>query len=169
MNPEAPFDDLDDHWHEPPPQEPHWFWWVIIGLIIGVAFILLLNVGVRARDLGQWGNTDPAIKEWFRTLMQPDNPTSSCCGEADAYYADIVEVKDGQTIAVITDERDDRPLGRMHEDIGNKYVIPAKKIKFDKGNPTGHIIIFLSGPSWNANRDGPPKRDVYCYVMNGGI
>ena len=42
----------------------------------------------KARDLGQWENSDPAIVEWYQSLMQPDVPTASCCGEADAYWCD---------------------------------------------------------------------------------
>jgi hypothetical protein len=52
---------------------------LVFGCVIGV---------VRARDLGQWESADPAIREWYQALMQPDIPTASCCGEADAYWAD---------------------------------------------------------------------------------
>jgi hypothetical protein len=62
---------------------------------------------VKARDLGQWEAVDPAIREWYQALMQPDVPTASCCGEADAYWADEIHVRDGKTYAIITD---DRPL-----------------------------------------------------------
>jgi hypothetical protein len=33
----------------------------------------------------------------------------SCCGEADAYWADEIHVRDGKTFATITDDRPDEP------------------------------------------------------------
>ena len=120
-----------------------------------VAFAI---TAAQARDLGQWERNDPRISAWFKSLMQPDNPHMSCCGEADAYWADGVEVKDGQIIAIITDNRPDEPLGRAHVPVGTRIVVPPHKLKWDRGNPTGHTVIFLS-------RD----RSVYCYVQNGGV
>ena len=56
-----------------------------------------LRIGnVKARDLGQWEAGDPAVKEWYQSLMQPENPAAPCCGEADAYWADEVHVR-GET------------------------------------------------------------------------
>jgi hypothetical protein len=89
--------------------------------------------------------------------MQPDQPRVSCCGEADAYWADSVEVKDGEVIAIITDTRPDEPLRREHLPIGTRIVVPPNKMKWDDGNPTGHIIIFL--------RNGA----VFCYVTGTGV
>ena len=58
-------------------------------IVLGLAFGCVIGV-VNARDLGQWGaiNNDPAVREWYQALMQPDMPNASCCGEADAYWAD---------------------------------------------------------------------------------
>jgi hypothetical protein len=113
----------------------------------------------RARDNGQWENCDLTMRQWFWTLMQPDHPTSSCCGEADAYWADGLEVKGGLVIAIITDTRPDEPLGRPHVPVGARFVVPPEKLKWDRGNPTGHIVIFLNV------YDG----EVYCYVTGTGI
>jgi len=131
-----------------------------IGLLAAVLVVIGVFVisAVLARDLGQWDEIDPKIALWFSTLMQPDNPDISCCGEADAWWADATEVKDGQTIAIITDDRDDEPLYRHHVPIGTRIIVPPNKIKFDRGNPTGHVVIFLSYDN-----------SVYCYVMGGGV
>jgi hypothetical protein len=67
---------------------------------------------VNARDLGQWEAVNPEIRGWYQALMQPDVPNASCCGEADAYWADEVHVRDGKTYATITDDRPDEPRGR---------------------------------------------------------
>ena len=139
-----------------------------------LAFALVAAVPAAARDLGQWKNVDPKIRAWFAALMQPDNPTQSCCGDGDAYWADVVHVEtDGlggpqRVIAVITDDRDDAPLGRMHEVIGTRYVVPPNKIKWDNGNPTGHIVIFLGSVILKKSVQVKP-REVLCYVPNGGV
>jgi hypothetical protein len=48
----------------------------------------LLIAAVNARDLGQWDAVSPEIRKWYQALMQPDVPNASCCGEADAYWAE---------------------------------------------------------------------------------
>jgi hypothetical protein len=61
-------------------------------LVLGAAFGCLISVA-HTRDLGQWESGDPKIRQWYRELMQPDNPAVSCCGESDAYWADAFEVE----------------------------------------------------------------------------
>jgi hypothetical protein len=91
------------------------------------------------------------VAEWMGSLLQPDTVKNgngySCCGEADAYWADDVHVATGYNgekfiIARITDTRDDATLGnRQHEEVGTEYVIPSNKIvgfeQRRRGNPTG--------------------------------
>jgi hypothetical protein len=139
----------------------------------------------QAKDKGQWDlvGHPPEVKQWFRSLVQP--PTAgrgmggggtSCCGESDAYYADEVRVRNGKMYAVITDERDDKPLGdRAHEKVGTEYEVPPRQIVGQeqygaaKGNPTGHVIIFLGGPSYDQSGERMQPRTVLCYVPNGGV
>lgn len=108
-------------------------------------------------DDGQWGNSDPAVVEWFRTLMMPDAPERACCGEADAYWTTDPYVRDGKTYVKIEDPRADEPLHRPHRENGTEILIPDYKLKWDRGNPTGHPIVFLSGGGW-----------VYCFVQGSG-
>lgn len=89
--------------------------------------------------------------EWVRTLMQPDFPMVSCCGEADRYEADDWTVENGKIIAIITD-------GHGAVPDGTRVVVPPGKLKWDAGNPTGHGQIFMNGPA-----------NVYCYVPPGGV
>ncbi len=119
--------------------------------------IAVFAVGfAHARGNGQW--PDDGISQWFRTLMQPDHPSVSCCGEADAYWADSYRVTtEGQYVAIITDERPDEPLRRPHIDVGTEIVIPQEKIKFNQGNPTGHGIVFIG------------YGQLYCYLPPGGV
>ena len=113
----------------------------VIKIILGVVVALFTSMSMNARDLGQWD--DPAnvdLKRWYQELKQPDNPAVLCCGEADAYWADAFETTgDGEYIAIITDLRDDEPLGRIHRGIGTRIVVPKNKIKWNEGNPVGHV------------------------------
>jgi hypothetical protein len=130
-------------------------------VLLGLLWILLIFLSVdaaRPRDIGQWGNADPEIRAWYQSLMCPDVPARSCCGEADAYWADEIHVRDGKTYAVITDDRPDGPLGRPHVAIGTEIEIPNNKLKWDKSNPTGHGVVFLSRGGF-----------VFCYVQPGGV
>lgn len=130
---------------------------LVIASVIALAIVLFSVRISPARDLGQWQNADPATVEWYKSLMQPDVPTASCCGEADAYWADEIHVRDGRTYAKITDDRPDEPRGRPHVDIGTEFLIPDNKLKWDSGNPTGHSVIFLSRAGY-----------VFCFVQSGG-
>ena len=123
-----------------------------------VILFMLVSLPALARDNGQWGNQPAYLREWFQKLMQPDNPHMSCCGEADAYWADSYEVDGDKYVAIITDPRPDEPLRRKHIEIGTRIVVPNYKLKYDKSNPTGHGIIFLSRADY-----------VYCYVAPGGV
>jgi hypothetical protein len=127
-------------------------------VILYLSIFSCLITDVSARDLGQWETVDPQIRQWYQALMQPDVPNASCCGEADAYWADEIHVRDGKTYAIITDDRPDEPRGRPHVDIGTEIEIPNNKLKWDRSNPTGHGIVFLSRSGY-----------VFCYVQPGGV
>jgi hypothetical protein len=137
----------------------------IIGVLLGLLGGLFLGsvAKVHARDLGQWNdvNSDPEIRQWFKTLMRPDFPDSPCCGEADGYWCDTIHVKDGKTFCTITDDRPDEPRKRPHIAVGTVIEIPPEKLKWDRSNPTGHAIVFLGGGAYG--------RWVYCFVQNGGV
>ena len=121
-----------------------------------VAAVFVLSVSkAPTRDLGQWD--DPLASKWFRELKQPDDPSRSCCGESDAYWADDYEVNGDHYIAIITDTRDDKPLRRIHVENGTRILVPKNKIQWDRGNPTGHGIIFIGS-----------DEDVYCYLPPEG-
>lgn len=135
-----------------------WMTAALAGTIAVVAMLSLLSVAF-ARDAGQWDGSDPIIRQWYKGLMQPDNPGVSCCGEGDAYWADRTEIRDGRIFAIITDTRPDGPLGRRHVPPGTAIEIPPHKLKWDRGNPTGHVIVFLSASDLS----------VLCYIQNGGV
>lgn len=131
-----------------------------IGAFVIAAVILGAVIAAHARGDG-WEDTPPAVRQWFQSLMQPDAPTISCCGEADAYYADEFEVEGDHYVAIVTDTRPDvfrNGTTRPHIEPGTRVRIPNGKMKWDAGNPTGHGIVFIG------NRD-----QLYCYVAPGGV
>lgn len=129
------------------------------GLLATIALFCALWVGhAYPRDFGQWEAGDARIRDWYRSLMQPDVPTSSCCGEADAYFCNNYRWhQDGTALCTIDDDRPDEPRGRPHIDNGTVIEIPQNKLKWDSGNPTGNGVVFLSR-----------NRFVFCYVQPGG-
>jgi len=122
----------------------------LIGLTV-IGLTVWSTGRVIARDNGQWEDRPVAIREWFQSLMQPDHPRVSCCGEADAFEADQFAAEDDHYVAVITDGKGVMPSG-------TRIPVPNSKMKWDQGNPTGHGIIFIG-------KEG----QVYCYVAPGGV
>lgn len=116
-----------------------------------VLLFLLLIAPAVAREDGNWSRGSEMIKQWFSELMRPDAPAYSCCGEADAFESDIfTQTANGSYEAVITDGKGLLPNG-------THIVIPDAKIKWDRGNPTGHGWVFLSSAG-----------EVYCYITPAG-
>lgn len=129
----------------------HWAGTLFLLLIV-VALVLAILLGTsHARDNGQWGNSPAQVRQWFQSLMQPDNPYMSCCGEADAFEADTFEIEGDHYVAIITDGKGVLPPG-------TRIPVPIQKMKWDAGNPTGHGIIFIGN-----------ARQLYCYVAPGGV
>lgn len=139
--------------------------WTIYTILLAAAYLS----NAYARDQGQWQDVDPAISQWYKGLMQPDAPTASCCGEADAYWCDTIHVRKDITYCTITDDRDDNLLHRRHVAIGTEIEIPNSKLTWKDGNPTGHAIVFLSaGSRYNYGNGNTETGFVYCFVQNGG-
>lgn len=139
----------------------------LLAVLAGIAILAAIAcwaVPVRAQE-DRWASP-PHVREWFETLMQPDQPTVRCCGESDAYWADSFETSGNQYVAIITDERPpcsetvvppECVMYRPHIPPGTKVLVPNHKLKFDKGNPTGHGVLFVT-----------PQLVVLCYVAPGG-
>jgi hypothetical protein len=121
-----------------------------IPLILLGLTVLALGAPAVARDNGQWASAPSEIREWFQALRQPDHPRISCCGEADAFEADQFETEGDHYVAIITD-------GKGVIQNGTRISVPNTKMKFDRGNPTGHGIIFIGD-----------RGQIYCYVTPGG-
>jgi hypothetical protein len=124
---------------------------IICCLVVFMMAVAALFSPVRAHD-----HNNPELDGWYAGLMQPDNPTASCCGKADGYWCDDYYAKDGKAFCKITDDRIVK--GRPPIPVGTEIEIPPWKLKFDRGNPTGHSIVFLSSGG-----------AVFCFVQAGGV
>ncbi len=124
-----------------------------VALIIMAALLLYMFMLPFPRALAH--DRDTEHDGWYMSLKQPDNPTASCCGVADAYWCDDISVKDGKTFCAITDDQDIPQRPKLPW--GTKVEIPDYKLKWDRGNPTGHSIVFLSAGG-----------AVYCFVQGSG-
>jgi hypothetical protein len=118
----------------------------LAALILGGALCAAL-----ARPSPQWADEPLPVRQWFQSLMQPDNPYVSCCGEADAFEADDFEIEGDHYVAIITNGKGVIPSG-------TRIAVPNHKMKWDRGNPTGHGIIFIGS-----------QGQVYCYVTPSGV
>jgi hypothetical protein len=105
----------------------------------------------------EWENSPPLIRKWFQGLMQPDHPRASCCGEADAYEADLFERDGNNWVAIITGQGPGI-ANKPHIPEGTRISVPNSKMKWDQGNPTGHGIVFIGSGG-----------EVYCYVTPAAL
>jgi hypothetical protein len=103
-----------------------------------------------------WGHdSGTAFAEWMMSLHQPDFPLSSCCGPADQYFVRVYEPSDKDGIAfgaVVID-------GQGKPDFA--VEIPREKVIWDRVNPTGRGVIFIS--------DSEFGRNVICFVPAVGM
>jgi hypothetical protein len=131
----------------------HLFVWVV-----ALAFALLalgFSLAHAEESYSLNPHNSPVISRWFQEQRQPDTGVS-CCGEAEAFEADLFETdKDGGFFAIITDRR-----GSLRN--GTRIAIPEWKLPTQSTtNPTGHGIVFL-----NINEEG--SIIVYCYIFPSG-
>lgn len=114
--------------------------------------ITLFSVVARSERSPRWDDAPMNVRHWFQELMQPEpNQYTSCCGEADAFEADLYTSIGANYDATITD-------GKGVWANGLHIFVPAGKVKWDQGNPTGHGILFLDTGG-----------NVICYAPPGGV
>jgi hypothetical protein len=75
-------------------------------------------------------------------------------GDGDAVFADEWKATATGIEAVVTDNR-----GHDWAKVGTKIVIPKKLEVADKGNPTGHLVVFLR----------PYDLSPICVVIGGEL
>ena len=111
-----------------------------------VALTLALIAGIA------WGHdSGTRFADWMKTLMQPDFPLSSCCGPADQFFVREYgpSDKDGIAFAAVVIDGHGKP------------DFPRGKVIWDRVNPTGRGVIFIS--------DSEFGRNVICFVPAVGM
>jgi hypothetical protein len=123
------------------------------GFFVWSAGLLLgLVLGLSAAHCHE--DSDP-FASWYRSLHEPDNPISSCCGVADAF--DVDEYYPSET-----------KEGGFRARVGVQwYDVPPEKVNWNDVNPTGVGVIFLSRPE--NGYSGQSQSYVYCFVPNTGV
>lgn len=81
-NPEAPLDDLDDHWNIRPPDNSEWWWYVILGFLVVLALLGMVAFA-SAHDHKQ-----PDLDRWFRQQYSTKGP---CCDGEEAHHIPDVD------------------------------------------------------------------------------
>lgn len=123
-------------------------------MIRGIAalVVILCALPALARDTGQWASQPEEIRAWFRSVMQPENPAQSCCGEADAFDVEMAgEGPDGSMEVRILAGPDEYLIGAI-------ISVPRSKLQTRYGNPLDKFILFI----------GSGGR-LYCLIPKSGV
>ena len=106
-------------------------------LVVAITFIAVFYpMIVSGRDNGQWGNVDPAIRQWYETReLTPEAQKrigyKSCCAHADV---------------VKTQFRVSRDNDLWFWQLNGEWVeIPPDIIWWDQHAPSGEPVLFAVG------------------------
>lgn len=121
-------------------------------------------------------NHDTERSKWFTQLKRPEKAfyPNSCCGDADAYEADIYSRNpDGSYEVTITDGSEKVfPDGSLRPGIKTGSQIHVEKDRVNppietQGNPTGHAWIFVSasrGMTGDTSDEFARPGYTYCFA-----
>lgn len=121
-------------------------------LSIVAQFALAAAVSAQEADPGVRHRHHPAQdqalhEKFYSTWHMPDNPTLSCCNNADCYPTEI-QYSDGRLYA------------RRRED-GKFIPVPAQKIERNRDNPDGRNHLCAPPPAISR------PDTVYCFALGG--
>ena len=125
-------------------------------LLFWICLCCLLAIEVRAKDgqsragLHHHPPQDQLLhEEFYSTWHMPDNPSASCCNDADCYPTEIKSVE-GKIYA------------KRRED-GKYILIPSQKIERNRDTPDGRNHLCAPPPGFAKN----PVDTVYCFALGG--
>lgn len=110
-------------------------------LLVAAIWSLWFLGGVFARDNGQWGNVDPAIRDWIHSLKNKHG--IGCCDTADGYDAEW-------------DTQGNRYRVRIE---GQWYVVPPEAV-LDVPNRLGVPKVWYLKPDGHVT--------IRCFLPGGG-
>jgi hypothetical protein len=111
-----------------------------------------LTLGLALFGASVWGHDNVApYADWMKSLIRPDYPIASCCGQADQYYVREYGPSRQNSIAfaAVVIGRDGEPDFSVE--------IPREKVIWNRVNPTGRGVIFIQGS------------EVLCFVPGMGM
>ncbi len=116
----------------------------VIALLGSVAYA----TDAAARDYGQYGNVDPAIREWVEGLK--DKTGQGCCATADGHPAEYEWDIAGNHYKV-------RIEGEWHD-------VPAEAV-IDEPNRLGYATVWYW---WTFDHDGQKTYHIRCFLRGSG-
>ena len=124
-------------------------------LLLSGLCCLLATAAARAKDVGegQAARHHPPQDQWLHNTFHStwhmlDNPSASCCNDADCYPTEI-KLIDGKIYA------------QRRED--GKYIpVPPQKVERNRDNPDGRNHLCALPP--NVYK---PADTVYCFALGG--
>lgn len=118
--------------------------------LLGFIILALLAVAATARDNGQWAQSSPALRNWFKSQKSPATG-AYCCDESDGTFAE-------------EDIREGAYWTRCPTDskcpIKDWMPVPAEVVIHDP-NRNGAPVV------WWLFQDGKPQ--IRCYAPGGGV
>jgi hypothetical protein len=117
---------------------------------------IMLAEPIRAQEAGAGtamerhhpSQDQPLHEKFYSNWHMPDNPSLSCCSNADCYPTDIKYV-DGKLYA------------KRRED--GKYIfVPPQKVERNRDNPDGRNHLCAPPPNISNTSD-----TVYCFALGG--
>jgi hypothetical protein len=116
--------------------------------VLMIAFLLSIAGDTSARDNGQYGNTDPAIKEWIQQLT--DKTGQGCCATADGHPAEYEWDTEGNRYRVRIE--------------GEWYDVPPEAL-VDEPNKLGYATVWYW---WDWSIDGKKTHHIRCFLPGPG-
>jgi hypothetical protein len=113
-----------------------------------MAVVLLSAAAASARDYGQYGDTDPEIKEWVKRLT--DKTGQGCCATADGHPAEYEWDTAGNRYRVRIE--------------GEWYDVPPEAL-VEGPNKLGYATVWYW---WDWNLDGRKTHHVRCFLPGPG-
>lgn len=119
---------------------------IALAAVATICLFLILTIETRAQNHeGHHGHDHAKLHPWYRTLMRPDVPGSSCCNEQDCRPT-TAKLVDGKWIAKVD---------------GEWITIPESKINREESVDTqAHVCAPL-------NKTHYPPGFVFCFVKPG--
>jgi hypothetical protein len=115
----------------------------LLALFISPVFAQEHHAGHPAADI-------PIHEKFYSTWFMPDQPTKSCCNQADCYPTQV-KFEDGHWSA------------QRRED-GKFIPIPWQKVEQNRDNPDGRSHVCMPP----ATATYYPPNTIFCFTLGGG-